>query len=118
MSDWPHSPVHRVHEVGTYMVTAGTYLKRPLFRGPERLRYLCGMLLELAEKYKWQLQAWAGCFPTITTLWVCRRSLFQGSASKLAESKSGSKLPHSKMHSKIRHLQNSPSTFTRSRPFR
>jgi putative transposase len=59
MSDWPHSPVHRVHEVGTYMVTAGTYLKRPLFRGPERLRYLCGMLLELAEKYKWQLQAWA-----------------------------------------------------------
>jgi putative transposase len=41
------------------MVTAGTYLKQPLFRGAERLRYLCEMLLELAEKYAWQLQAWA-----------------------------------------------------------
>ena len=59
MRDWPHSPVHRVYEAGTYMVTAGTYLKKPLFRGPERLRYLCEMLLELAEKYQWQLQAWA-----------------------------------------------------------
>jgi putative transposase len=59
MSDWPHSPVHRVREAGTYMVTAGTYLKRPFFRGAERLRYLCEMLLELADKYEWQLQAWA-----------------------------------------------------------
>ncbi len=59
MRDWPHSPVHRVHEAGTYMVTAGTYLKQPLFRGPDRLLYLCEMLLELAEKYAWQLQAWA-----------------------------------------------------------
>ena len=41
------------------MVTAGTYLKQPLFRGPDRLRYLCEMLLEVAEKHKWQLQAWA-----------------------------------------------------------
>jgi putative transposase len=41
------------------MVTAGTYLKEPLFRGADRLGYLCGMLLELAEKYSWQLQAWA-----------------------------------------------------------
>ena len=41
------------------MVTAGTYLKQPLFRGADRLGYLCEMLLELAEKYAWQLQAWA-----------------------------------------------------------
>jgi putative transposase len=41
------------------MVTAGTYYKEPFFRGTERLGYLCGMLLELAEKYAWQLQAWA-----------------------------------------------------------
>ena len=59
MTDWPHSPVHRVYEAGTYMVTAGTYLKQPLFRGADRLRYLCEKLLELAETYQWQLQAWA-----------------------------------------------------------
>ena len=41
------------------MVTAGTYLKQPFFRGAERLDYLCGLLLELAESYRWELQAWA-----------------------------------------------------------
>jgi putative transposase len=41
------------------MVTAGTYYKEPFFRGADGLEYLCGMLLELAEKYAWQLQAWA-----------------------------------------------------------
>jgi len=41
------------------MVTAGTYYKAPFFRGADRLKYLCGMLLEFAEKYAWQLQAWA-----------------------------------------------------------
>ena len=47
----PHSPVHRLSQPGAYMVTAGTYLKHPVFRGPERLKHLCDMLLELAEKY-------------------------------------------------------------------
>lgn len=41
------------------MVTAGTYLKKPLFHGSDRLCYLCEMLLELAERYAWQIQAWA-----------------------------------------------------------
>jgi putative transposase len=41
------------------MVTAGTYLRLPVFRGAERLEYLCDMLLELAQKYGWDLQAWA-----------------------------------------------------------
>ena len=41
------------------MVTAGTYLKRPTFGGAQRLEYLCDLLLELAEKYQWKLQAWA-----------------------------------------------------------
>ena len=45
------------------MVTAGTYLKEPFFRGADRLDYLCGMLLNLAEKYSLQLQAWA-VFPS------------------------------------------------------
>jgi putative transposase len=46
-------------EPGAYIVTAGTYLKKPIFCGPQRLEYLCDRLLELAEKYEWQLQAWA-----------------------------------------------------------
>jgi putative transposase len=41
------------------MVTCGTYLKQQYFRGDERLRSLCDALLTLAEKYGWNLQAWA-----------------------------------------------------------
>jgi putative transposase len=41
------------------MVTGATYFKEPFFRGADRLGYLCGMLLDLAEQYSWQLQAWA-----------------------------------------------------------
>jgi hypothetical protein len=37
MRDWPHSPVHRLAEPGAYIVTAGTYLKKPTFAGPQRL---------------------------------------------------------------------------------
>ncbi|HUI42331.1 MAG TPA: hypothetical protein VL523_10215 [Terriglobia bacterium] len=59
MRDWPHSPVHRLTQAGAYIVTAGTYLKLPVFRGPHRQEYLCDLLLELAEKYHWDLQAWA-----------------------------------------------------------
>ena len=70
MRDWPHSPVHRLAEPGAYIVTAGTYLKKPTFAGPQRLEYLCDRLLELAEKYEWQLQAWA-VFPIITISSPC-----------------------------------------------
>jgi putative transposase len=59
MSDWPHSPAHRLSEAGAYMVTCGTYLKQPLFRGTKRLRFLCDALLRLAAEYEWNLQAWA-----------------------------------------------------------
>jgi len=41
------------------MVTAGTYLKLPLFQTRETLTYLTNLLLELAESYNWRLQAWA-----------------------------------------------------------
>ena len=41
------------------MVTAGTYLKKAVFRGGQRLEFLCDALLDLAEKYQWDLQAWA-----------------------------------------------------------
>jgi len=41
------------------MVTCGTYLKRPWFRGTDRLRFLCDALLRLGIEYEWNLQAWA-----------------------------------------------------------
>ncbi len=59
MPDWPHSPVHRLGEAGAYMVTCGTYLRLHHFRGNKRLRLLCEALQALAEKYGWNLQAWA-----------------------------------------------------------
>ncbi len=59
MRDWPHSPIHRLSETGAYMVTSGTYRKEPLFHTPERLSLLCETLLELAQTYAWELQAWA-----------------------------------------------------------
>ena len=59
MSDWPHSPVHRLAEAGAYMVTCGTYLKEHHFRGTRRVRFLHDSLLNLAAAYRWNLQAWA-----------------------------------------------------------
>jgi putative transposase len=59
MPDWPHSPIHRVDEAGTYIVTAGTYGKLSFFRFADRLTLLCERLLSLAAESNWQLQAWA-----------------------------------------------------------
>lgn len=59
MPDWPHSPMHRSFHAGAYIVTGATYLKRPLFRGADRLNYLCQTLSEHAVSSGWQLQAWA-----------------------------------------------------------
>lgn len=57
--DWPHAPVHRLSEHGTYIVTAGTLHKKHWFRGPERLDLLESALLRLLKESGWQLEAWA-----------------------------------------------------------
>jgi putative transposase len=57
--DWPHAPLHRLGEQGTYIVTSGTYEKAHLFRGADRLDYLETNLLSLAKAFNWQLEAWA-----------------------------------------------------------
>jgi len=59
MADWPHAPIHRLSEAGAYIATSGTYLKRQFFRTPERVQLVRDLLLELALKYGWELQAWA-----------------------------------------------------------
>jgi putative transposase len=56
---WPHAPLHRLAEAGTFMVTAGTYQKEPFVEGEERLKGLHGGLLKYAAKHDWRLEAWA-----------------------------------------------------------
>ncbi len=56
---WPHAPVHRLAEPGTYFVTAGTYQKLHHFKGAERLGVLHRGLLKLLHEAGWQLEAWA-----------------------------------------------------------
>jgi putative transposase len=57
--DWPHAPVHRLSEHGTYIVTAGTYHKEHWFRGAERLDLLESALLRVMKRSGWRLEAWA-----------------------------------------------------------
>ncbi len=59
MPDWPHAPLHRLNEQGTYMVTAGTYGKLHHFHTDARRRLLHDALLETAAEFGWHLQAWA-----------------------------------------------------------
>jgi putative transposase len=59
---WPHAPVHRLSQPGTYFVTAGTYGKLHHFNGPERMGVLHRGLLRVMQDAGWQLEAWAA-FP-------------------------------------------------------
>lgn len=59
MSDWPHAPLHRFNEKGTYIVTAGTYQKQHYFKASESLDFLQSSLIQLSSKYQWKLLAWA-----------------------------------------------------------
>ena len=58
MPDWPHAPLHRLDEQGTYFVTAGTYKKLHHFHSPDRLQFLHDTLLAVAAEFRWSLQAW------------------------------------------------------------
>jgi len=57
--DWPHAPVQRMCEHGIYFVTAGTLHKQHRFDTPAKRDMLERMLLSLARKSVWQLEAWA-----------------------------------------------------------
>jgi putative transposase len=57
--DWPHAPLHRLVENGTYMVTTGTHNRAHVFHDAARLTLLEDSLLRLASEYGWNLEAWA-----------------------------------------------------------
>jgi len=57
--DWPHAPLHRISEEGTYIVTASTLDKVHHFRGSQRLDYLQAELLSHLAQRSWHLEAWA-----------------------------------------------------------
>jgi putative transposase len=57
--DWPHAPLHRVSSHGTFIVTASTLHKQPLFRGRAALDLLHDSLLKLAKQHGWTLEAWS-----------------------------------------------------------
>ena len=59
ISDWSHAPVHKLLECGTYMITAGTYKKEPMFNTPEKLDLMMTEFFRLATEFEWQPQAWA-----------------------------------------------------------
>lgn len=56
---WPHAPTHRLTETGAYMITAGTYQKQHFFQDGPRLRMLHDVLLSIADKHTWRLEAWS-----------------------------------------------------------
>jgi|HubBroStandDraft_3_1064219.scaffolds.fasta_scaffold13247_2 putative transposase len=57
--DWPHAPTHRLGESGAYILTSGTFQKEDLFDSPRRLTFLTNTILESAESFHCNLQAWA-----------------------------------------------------------
>ncbi len=56
---WPHAPTHKLDGSGAQFVTVGTYLKQYHFRQTSRLEVLHRGLLTVAQKFEWQLEAWA-----------------------------------------------------------
>lgn len=57
--DWPHAPLHRISEHGTYLVTAATLHKKHFFKGRDRLNRLVSEILQTCSESGWQLEAWA-----------------------------------------------------------
>ena len=57
--NWPHAPPHYFTPNGTYVITAATLHRKPLFDSGAKLDLLRGTTFELARNYALTLQAWA-----------------------------------------------------------
>jgi putative transposase len=56
---WAHAPSHLFLPNSSYMVTAGTYQRAALFDTPQKRDFLLQSLFDEAERWHWQLHAWA-----------------------------------------------------------
>ncbi len=57
--DWPHAPVHRLADNAVYFVTASTLRHQHFFDTTAKRDLLERLLLSFAQKFGWQLEAWA-----------------------------------------------------------
>jgi putative transposase len=56
---WPHAPPHYFTPGGTYLITAATLHRKPLFHPGAKLDLLRDTTFQLARNYALVLQAWA-----------------------------------------------------------
>ena len=56
---WPHAPPHYFTPHGTYMITAATLHRKPLFDSDAKLDLFRDTIFEFARDYALILQAWA-----------------------------------------------------------
>ena len=56
---WPHAPPHYFTPDGTYLITAATLHRKPLFNSGAKLSYFRDTTFRLAANYDLSLQAWA-----------------------------------------------------------
>ena len=59
MTSWPHAPPHLFNKECSYMITAATHKRVPLFKTPAERDLIQALLFELADRYKWKLEAWS-----------------------------------------------------------
>jgi putative transposase len=59
MTDWPHSPPHRLTERGAYMVTAGTHGKAHFMNTNAKLDAFQDTFFSCIEEAGWRLHAWS-----------------------------------------------------------
>src|SRR5205809_6219430 len=56
---WPHAPPHYFTPHGTYIITAATLHRKPLFNSDAKLGLMRDTIFELAKNYLLIFQAWA-----------------------------------------------------------
>jgi putative transposase len=59
MEHWPHAPLHWLYAPGIYIVTGATLHKENYFTEPRKLDLVQSKLLETAQRYEWNLEAWS-----------------------------------------------------------
>ena len=56
---WPHAPAHWLFKPGHYMLTGGTYTKKPFFSSRSDKDFLIDLLFSLMHTFTFELKAWS-----------------------------------------------------------